>query len=236
MVRPAHTAATLQKPLTRFYSFFRRNGLISARSHPIGAMATVLCISSQVARGHVGLSAAAFALERLGHEVWALPTILLSNHPGHARHAGAAVDPLELARMLGALQENGWLADVDGVLAGYMPSQQHVAVAAELVSWVRSHAPGALVLCDPALGDDPRGVYVDDRPAHAIRSELLPLADITTPNRFELAWLTDRPVGDESEALAAADVLGQPHLPARPGEPTRTGLPHSGCHRSNPKS
>ncbi len=187
-------------------------------------MATVLCISSQVARGHVGLSAAAFALERLGHEVWALPTILLSNHPGHARHAGAAVDPLELARMLGALQENGWLADVDGVLAGYMPSRQHVAVAAELVSWVRSHAPGALVLCDPALGDDPRGVYVDDRAAQAIRSELLPLADITTPNRFELAWLTDRPVGDESEALAAADVLGQPHLLATsiPGaEPDR---------------
>lgn len=175
-------------------------------------MATVLCISSHVARGHVGLSAATFALERLGHEVWALPTVLLSNHPGHARFVGSAIDPLELGGMLGALQENGWLAGVDGVLVGYMPSDRHVVAAAELISWVRANAPEALVLCDPALGDEPKGVYIDARAAEAIRSELLPLADIATPNRFELAWLTGRDVGNESEVLTAAEALGQPHL------------------------
>ncbi|MGI9384742.1 MAG: pyridoxal kinase [Methyloligellaceae bacterium] len=187
-------------------------------------MATVLSISSQVARGHVGLSATQFALERLGHEVWSLPTILLSNHPGHARYAGEPVDAMALGRMLGALQDNGWLAQVDGVLTGYLPSAVHVVVAAELVTWVRSHAPEALVLCDPALGDDPKGVYVDPTAAEAIRSELLPLADIAAPNRFELEWLTGHAVANESEALVAAEVLGQPHLLA-------TSIPGAGPDR-----
>ena len=175
-------------------------------------MATVLSISSQVARGHVGLSATRFALERLGHEVWDLPTILLSNHPGYARFAGEAVDAMAMARMLGALQDNGWLSQVDGVLTGYMPSAAHVVVAAELIGWVRSHAPEALVLCDPALGDDPKGIYIDIVAAEAIRSELLPLSDIASPNRFELEWLTGHAIANESEALVAAAVLGQPHL------------------------
>ena len=46
-------------------------------------MARILAISSQVVRGHVGLSAIVPALQRLGHEVLPIPTIILSNHPGH---------------------------------------------------------------------------------------------------------------------------------------------------------
>ena len=39
-------------------------------------------------------------------------------------------------------------------------------------------------------------------------AELLPLADIVTPNRFELEWLTMRPVMDPQTALTAIDQLG----------------------------
>ena len=45
-------------------------------------MARILILSSWVAHGHVGLSAAAPALQALGHEVTQLPTTVLSNHPG----------------------------------------------------------------------------------------------------------------------------------------------------------
>jgi len=52
-------------------------------------MPTVLAISSQVVYGHVGNSAAAFALRRLGVHVLPVPTIVLSSHPGRdARRAG----------------------------------------------------------------------------------------------------------------------------------------------------
>ena len=43
----------------------------------------VIVVSSHVARGSVGNRAAVFALETLGHPVWAVPTVVLPWHPGH---------------------------------------------------------------------------------------------------------------------------------------------------------
>ena len=45
-------------------------------------MASVLALSSHVALGSVGLAAIVPALQSLGHEVWAVPTVVLSNRPG----------------------------------------------------------------------------------------------------------------------------------------------------------
>lgn len=170
-------------------------------------MATVLCISSHVARGFVGNRAAGFALERLGHEVWELATVHLSNHPGHPHAAGAPADPGVLTEMLDALETNGWLGQVDAVLSGYLPSAEHARVVADAVTRVRTAVPGALYLCDPACGDDPKGLYVSEPAARAIAETLLPLADITTPNRFELAWLAGADVADTATALQAAERL-----------------------------
>ncbi len=170
-------------------------------------MATILSISSQVIRGHVGNKAVQFALERLGHVVWAFPTILLSNHPGHPHFAGQKTDVAQLFDMLDALSTNGWLSEIDAVLTGYLPSPEHVHFAAEAVMRIRSHKPNALYLCDPALGDDPKGLYVEERAAQEIRDRLCPLADIITPNRFELQWLSNKPVTSETDAIHAARRL-----------------------------
>lgn len=171
-------------------------------------MATILAISSQVARGHVGLSAIVPALQTLGHGIVALPTILLSNHPGHAHVAGTRIAPDVLGQMLDALEAGGWLGEIEAVLTGYLPSARHVAVAADAVKRVRRFRPGCPFLCDPVLGDDPKGLYVEQPAAEAIRDLLLATADIATPNRFELAWLTRRAVGDASSAVTAARALG----------------------------
>lgn len=170
-------------------------------------MKRVLCISSQVARGHVGNSAAVLAVQRLGHEAWPLPTVILSNHPGHTRCAGMRVPVDTLAAMLDALEGNGWLAQVDAVMTGYLPSAAHVAFAASAIERVRVVNAGALVLCDPVLGDDPQGLYVEEAAATAVRDRLMPAADIVTPNRFELSWLAERPVEDPRQAVRAAHAL-----------------------------
>lgn len=170
-------------------------------------MARVLAISSQVVRGHIGLSAAVPALRRLGHEVWPVPTILLSNHPGHARFAGAPVEPRLLTEMADALEANGWLGEVDAVLTGYLPSVAHVDAAAEFVARVRRLKAGALYVCDPVLGDDPKGLYVAPEAAVRVRDRLLPLADLATPNRMELEFLTSRRVGDIDTAARALECL-----------------------------
>eukprot|EP01037_Dinobryon_pediforme_P024174 gene24174-25886_t len=45
----------------------------------------VIVVSSLVSRGSVGGRGAVFALERLGHRVWFVPTVWLPWHPGHGR-------------------------------------------------------------------------------------------------------------------------------------------------------
>jgi pyridoxine kinase len=88
-------------------------------------MARILSISSQVVRGHVGNSASVPALQRLGHEVWAMPTVVLSNHPGHRKASGVRIPPETMLAMAAALQSNGWLTELDAVSTGYLPSAAH---------------------------------------------------------------------------------------------------------------
>lgn len=171
-------------------------------------MSTILAISSQVARGHVGLSAVVPALHALGHEVIALPTVILSNHPGHGAVAGQRTDPGLLSRMLATLDAHGWLAEVDAVLSGYLPTAAHVTVVAEAVSRVRAHNSMATYFCDPVLGDDPKGLYIAEDAARTVAGTLLPLADVTFPNRFELAWIARQPVTDIASAQSAGRTLG----------------------------
>jgi len=173
-------------------------------------MARVLAISSYVAFGSVGLAAIVPALHWLGHEVIALPTVVLSNHPGYPRFAGEAIPAAQIAAMLDAMEANGWLADTAAVVSGYLPSPAHVAEARSAVERVRRANPGAIYLCDPVFGDEPEGLYLSEATASAIRDELLPLASLAIPNRFELAWLAGLPVGDPPEARQAAWALGVP--------------------------
>lgn len=129
------------------------------------------------------------ALQAMGHEVIALPSVLLSNHPGHPYSDGMPVEPRILGRMLDALHGNGWLAGVDGVLTGYLPSAAHVGFACEAVVRLRDARPGAVYLCDPVMGDDPGGLYIAEDAAAALRHLLAGIADIVTPNRFEAGYL-----------------------------------------------
>lgn len=173
-------------------------------------MARILALSSQVARGHVGLSAIVPVLQALGHDVIALPTVLLSNHPGHPRFAGDRIAPDLLRRMLDVLDANGWLRDVDAVITGYLPSGEHVATAEDAVRRVQTYNAAAVYLCDPVLGDEPKGLYIAEDAATAIRRRLVPLADVLKMNRFELAWLSGRANATASEILIAARQLGAP--------------------------
>lgn len=175
-------------------------------------MARIVALSSLVAYGHVGLRAMVPALERLGHDVVALPTVVLSSHAAYPHVAGTPIDPATLEKMAAALDANGWLSSVDLVITGYLPTQAHVAVAAGLVGRIRRRAPSMRYVCDPVLGDEPKGLYLPLETAHAVRNELIPLAGIITPNAFELGWLTGRPASSIATAVSAARSLQPPQI------------------------
>lgn len=175
----------------------------------------VLAISSSVAVGHVGLSAIEPTLHLLGRTCAALPTTLLANHPGFARTAGIQTPPETLTAMVDAIDANGWLATFETVLTGYLPSAAHVEFAAATIARIRNHNRAARYVCDPVLGDDPKGLYIDGAAAAAIRDELIPLADVVLPNRFELAYLAGLPVTSPDETLRAARTLAPPQTIAK---------------------
>ena len=52
----------------------------------------ILSLQSHVVYGHVGNSAATFALQRLGVEVWPIHTVQFSNHTGYGEWTGRVFD------------------------------------------------------------------------------------------------------------------------------------------------
>lgn len=168
----------------------------------------VLAISSHVAYGSVGLASIVPALHWLGHEVIAVPTVVLSNHPGYARFAGAEVPAAQITAMIEALEANGRLADTIAIITGYLPTPGHVAAVRAGIEKARSANRDVLYLCDPVFGDEPEGLYLAPGVPTAIRDGLMPLADIATPNRFELSWLSGMPVESPAEGRVAAEALG----------------------------
>ncbi len=177
---------------------------------PAVHMAKVLSISSQVVYGHVGNSATAFVMQRMGHDVLAVPTIILSNRPGYKAIAGERTDPRKLHAMLEAALENGWLAGVGAVLTGYVPTPEHAEFCQSWIEKIKALNPNAVYVCDPIIGDEPAGIYVDEAAARAVRERLIPLADVVTPNVFELGWLSRREIADPAGAVSAAQALERP--------------------------
>src|SRR3546814_14277469 len=80
----------------------------------------VISIQSHVAYGHVGNSAAVFALQRLGIEVWPVHSVQFSNHTGYPDWQGEVFDPRQIARILDGLAARGALARCDALLTGYI--------------------------------------------------------------------------------------------------------------------
>jgi hypothetical protein len=176
-----------------------------------GSPKAVIVVSSHVARGSVGNRAAVFALEVLGHPVWAVPTVILPWHPGHGRATRIVPGPAEFAALMRDLENARWLGEVGAVLSGYLGHPEQAEAVASLVAAVKARNGAALYVCDPVMGDS-GGLYVPAETASAIRDRLLPLADIATPNCFELEWLSGRQLPDVKSVLSAALDLGPPTM------------------------
>jgi pyridoxine kinase len=170
-------------------------------------MPTVLSVQSRVAYGHVGNAASVFALQRLGIEAWALDTVAFSNHTGHGKWRGSAVAASEIAALFDGIAALGVLPQIDALLSGYLGDAATGPVLLDVVERVRRANPQALFCCDPVIGDTDTGSYVTDGIAEFFRDEALKLADIATPNRFELEYLTGAAIATVDEALEAAAVL-----------------------------
>ncbi|MEM0907365.1 MAG: PfkB family carbohydrate kinase [Pseudomonadota bacterium] len=163
---------------------------------------TVAAISSWVMRGTIGLRAIGFVLERRGHTVWSVPTVTLPWHPGLGPSTKAPQEVLPA--QLGELAANPHA--LDGILTGYFVSAEQVMAAAAFIDAVRRVREDVCVLVDPIIGDE-AGRYVPAAVASAIMAELVPRADVITPNINELAELSGGKTMSDAKRLAPSTVV-----------------------------
>jgi pyridoxine kinase len=170
-------------------------------------MPIVLSIQSWVACGNVGNCAALFPLQRLGIDTWSLNTVAFSNHTGYGKWRGEAVPTGTVASLFEGIAELSLLPRCDAVLSGYLGEPEIGPLLLDIVARVKTANPRALYCCDPVMGDVGPGWYVRAGIPEWYRERALSVADIATPNRFELEWLSGSRIASLGEAAAAASAV-----------------------------
>ena len=167
----------------------------------------ILSLQSRVIYGHVGNDAAILPLQRQGFEVWAMPTAILSAHPGYGGPAVQRIEDTMIAAWLAALDRLDVWQQAEAALTGWLGSAANGAAGLAAIRRIKAARPGLPYLCDPVIGDRAEGVYVPADMIAFFRDQALTAADIATPNHFEAETLTGRPIASIADALAAAADL-----------------------------
>lgn len=172
-------------------------------------LVNILSIQSSVAYGHVGNSAAVFPLQRIGHEVWPVHTVNYSNHTGYGSWRGPLIPASEVADIISGMAERGALAEVDAVLSGYQGGADIADVIIDAVAKVKAENPNAVYSCDPVMGNAKSGCHVADDIPPLLRDKVVPVADIISPNQFELGYLTGLAASDLDSTMTAIRAAQQ---------------------------
>lgn len=167
---------------------------------------SVLSVQSRVVAGFAGNSTAVFCLQRSGVDCWGLDTLQYSNHTGYAGFGGRVFDEDQLRTVYDGLKRYVGLEKCQAVLSGYLGRKETGDLVLDIVKDVRCANASAVYCCDPVLGDD-EGLYVSTDLPDFMRNKAVPCADIIVPNRFELGLLSQKPVNDMDQIIAAARFL-----------------------------
>jgi pyridoxine kinase len=166
----------------------------------------VLSIQSAVAHGHVGNSAAVFPLQRIGAEVLPVYTVNFSNHTGYGAWRGPLISPEDVREVLLGIEERGVFPSIDVVLSGYQGGVGIGDVIVDAVQRVKAANPDAIYACDPVMGNAKSGCFVAPEIPDLLRDRVVPVADIITPNQFELGYLTGTEPATLEATLVSADL------------------------------
>lgn len=166
----------------------------------------ILSIQSAVAYGHVGNSAAVFPLQRLGVEVLPVYTVNFSNHTGYGAWRGPMISPEQVADVITGIEERGVFGQIDAILSGYQGGEGIGDVIIDAVARVKKANPAAVYACDPVMGNAKSGCFVAPAIPDLLRDKVVPVADIITPNQFELGYLTGTEPDTLESTLASVDA------------------------------
>ncbi|MDZ3832616.1 MAG: pyridoxal kinase [Sphingopyxis sp.] len=185
---------------------------MTIRSMPMNT--SVISIQSQVVHGHVGNSAAVLPMQAHGLNVAAVPTTLLSNHPGFATMRGRVLESDLVGDLLRGVEERGLIETSRYIVSGYLGSRANGEVVADFVERARQINPDIIYVCDPVMGDAHLGIFVADQVVDCLCERLVPIADLLTPNQFEVGLIAGCQPSTWRDLEAAAIEI-QAHRRAR---------------------
>ncbi len=111
--------------------------------------------------------------------------------------------------LLAGVEQRGLVDNCKILISGYLGSPENAAAVSKFVAKAKAKNPKLLYLCDPVMGDAGTGFYVGEELRTCFAKNLVPVADILTPNQFELESLVGRkPATLEEIASAAARGFG----------------------------
>ncbi|XP_023291608.2 pyridoxal kinase [Lucilia cuprina] len=162
----------------------------------------VLSIQSHVVHGYVGNKSATFPLQVLGFEVDAINSVQFSNHTGYKVVKGQVLQEKELDDLFQGLDSNDLLKCYSHLLTGYIGNASFLRQVANIVKKLRATEPNLIYVCDPVMGDNGQ-MYVPQDLLPIYRNEIIPLADIITPNQYEVELLTEMKINTEADIWKA---------------------------------
>ncbi|KAK6623657.1 hypothetical protein RUM43_009509 [Polyplax serrata] len=165
----------------------------------------VLSIQSHVVSGYVGNKSATFPLQVLGFEVDAINSVQFSNHTGYGFWTGQVLQKSDLEELVKGLTQNN-LDNYSHLLTGYTADATFLRKIGDVVKQLRKVNPSLIYVCDPVIGDNGR-IYVSKELIPIYRNEIIPLANIITPNQFELELIADRTIRSVEDAIKAIDYV-----------------------------
>lgn len=160
----------------------------------------------------VGNKAAVFPLQLLGFDVDVINSVHFSNHTGYENgFQGDVMKGEQLQAVLSGLERNNLLDQVGHVLTGYIGSESFLEAVLDVLKRLRHQKSGGggggvRFVCDPVLGDNGK-FYVPQELVQVYKTKVIPLADVLTPNQFEVEQLTGIKILSMADAKNACTAL-----------------------------
>lgn len=137
-------------------------------------------------------------------------SVHFSNHTGYKEGwTGDVLNGDQLRSILKGLEKNDLTSDIGHVLTGYIGSESFLNAVLDVLSSLRKQRPSVRFVCDPVLGDE-NHFYVPNVGKELVRvyrEKVIPLANIVTPNQFEVEQLTGLSIGSLEDAKRACVAL-----------------------------
>lgn len=154
-----------------------------------------------VSTGYVGSNTISSVLQMSGNEIVTVPTVLYSNHLGHSTVGGYKISEDLLTTVLNGILELGIIKDTAIIITGFIGSAKQVEIIADFIRAIKTLKPQIRYLCDPVMGDVDKGLYVEPDIPNALVKYLLPLADLLTPNQYEIETIIGKHINIKKNVL-----------------------------------